>query len=111
MSKEAGNTGNMTSEPQTEAQEFMYDAFISYRHAPLDMYVAERLHKALESFRVPKLADKETKKLGKSGIKRIFRDRDELPQSVRSDHGSTFFIRISDCYLFSANLRVLVVSA
>ena len=79
MSKEAGNTGNMTSEPQTEAQEFMYDAFISYRHAPLDMYVAERLHKALESFRVPKLADKETKKLGKSGIKRIFRDRDELP--------------------------------
>ncbi|MGN1159122.1 MAG: TIR domain-containing protein [Lachnospiraceae bacterium] len=85
MSKEAENTENtentenMTSEPQTEAQEFMYDAFISYRHAPLDMYVAERLHKALESFRVPKLADKETKKRGESGIKRIFRDRDELP--------------------------------
>ena len=70
-----------TDMTETEKKEFRYDAFISYRHAPLDIYVAETLHKKLENFKVPRVADKETKKLLKSGIKRIFRDRDELPLS------------------------------
>lgn len=65
-------------EPQ-ESGEFRYDAFISYRHAPLDQYVAQTLQRRLESFRVPRLAEKETKELGKKSIRRIFRDRDELP--------------------------------
>lgn len=60
-------------------EDFRYDAFISYRHAPLDLYVAQTLQRRLETFKVPKLADKETKELGKKSIKRIFRDRDELP--------------------------------
>ncbi len=60
-------------------KEFKYDAFISYRHAELDSFVAELLHKQLESFKVPRLADKEIKETGKQGIKRVFRDRDELP--------------------------------
>ncbi len=58
---------------------FKYDAFISYRHAELDSFVAELLHKQLENFKVPKLADKEVKETGKQGIKRVFRDKDELP--------------------------------
>ncbi|MDE5819771.1 MAG: toll/interleukin-1 receptor domain-containing protein, partial [Lachnospiraceae bacterium] len=62
-----------------ENEAFRYDAFISYRHAPLDQYVAQTLQRRLESFKVPRLADKETKELGKKSIRRIFRDRDELP--------------------------------
>lgn len=60
-------------------KEFKYDAFISYRHAELDSFVAELLHKQLESFKVPRLADKEVRETGKQGIKRVFRDKDELP--------------------------------
>ena len=30
-----------------------YDAFISYRHMPLDMEIAKKLHKGLETFHVP----------------------------------------------------------
>lgn len=53
-----------------------YDAFISYRHSELDKFVAEELHKQLETFKVPK---KIAKKCGKKKINRIFRDKDELP--------------------------------
>ena len=31
-----------------------YDAFISYRHCESDKFVAEQLHKQLESFKIPK---------------------------------------------------------
>ena len=31
-----------------------YIAFISYRHLPLDAQVAEKLHKKIERYRVPK---------------------------------------------------------
>lgn len=54
-----------------------YDAFISYRHMPLDKAVAERLQKLLESFKPPKgVAYANT-----NAIKRIFRDESELPTS------------------------------
>ncbi len=33
---------------------YHYDAFISYRHAELDKFVAENLHRRLEAFRMPK---------------------------------------------------------
>ncbi len=62
-------------------REFKYDAFISYRHAELDIYAAEHLHKLLENFRVPRLADQELKKSQKRRINRVFRDKDELPAS------------------------------
>ncbi len=55
-----------------------YDAFISYRHSELDKMVAEQLHKALETFKVPKSI---AKNLLKKKITRVFRDRDELPSS------------------------------
>lgn len=55
-----------------------YNAFISYRHLPTDKFVAENLHKQLETFKLPKsLYDK----CSKHSIERVFRDRDELPLS------------------------------
>lgn len=61
-------------------REFKYDAFISYRHTDLDKYVAENLHKVLETYELPKNLKE---KLGINGrtIKRVFRDQDELPLS------------------------------
>lgn len=61
-------------------KEFKYDAFISYRHCELDKYVAENLHKVLETYELPKNIKE---KLGITGrtIKRVFRDQDELPLS------------------------------
>lgn len=62
-------------------KEIKYDAFISYRHAPLDSLAAKNLHRQLENFRVPRLADRELQKKAKKRINSIFRDRDELPVS------------------------------
>ena len=59
-----------------------YDAFISYRHSDLDMYIAKKIHKGLETFKVPRPV---TKKYGKKSIKRVFRDQEELP--IGSDLG------------------------
>lgn len=61
-----------------EKNEFHYDAFISYRHSDKDKFVAENLHKMLESFRLPKSAAKKTKN-GKDRVERVFRDKEELP--------------------------------
>lgn len=46
-------------------QNYLYDAFISYRHMPLDKAVAERLQVLLEGFRLPK----NTKSSAFSGIR------------------------------------------
>uniref|UniRef100_UPI004057286C TIR domain-containing protein n=1 Tax=Acetatifactor sp. TaxID=1872090 RepID=UPI004057286C len=59
-----------------------YDAFISYRHSDLDMFIAKKIHKGLETFKVPKAVAKKT---GKKNIKRVFRDQEELP--IGSDLG------------------------
>ena len=53
-----------------------YDAFISYRHTPLDMEVAKKLHKTLETYHIPRSVRKKT---GKKRINRVFRDQEELP--------------------------------
>jgi len=58
---------------------YHYDAFISYRHGELDGMVAERLHKLLETYRIPAAL---ANKLGKKKLNRIFRDREELPTSA-----------------------------
>lgn len=51
-----------------------YNAFISYRHHPDDIRVAEQIHKGLEHYRIPKAI----KKKG-GGKMRLFRDKEELP--------------------------------
>lgn len=53
-----------------------YDAFISYRHSDLDMFVAKKIHKGLETFKVPRAV---AKRSGKKNKKRVFRDQEELP--------------------------------
>ena len=74
-----------------------YNAFISYRHHPQDIKVAETIHRSLEHFKVPKALKKKLKytKL------RLFRDKEELPiTSNLSDditkalHNSDFLIVI-----------------
>lgn len=58
-------------------EKIVYDAFISYRHAELDQFVAKKIQKKLENFKLPKSVI-EGKKLEKTKITRIFRDEDEL---------------------------------
>lgn len=53
---------------------YEYDAFISYRHLPLDQAVADRTQKLLETYKPPR-------GLGKDRIGRLFRDQTELPTS------------------------------
>lgn len=54
-----------------------YTAFISYRHKPLDIQVAEKLHTMIERYRIPKALRKD----GRKHLGLVFRDRDELPLS------------------------------
>lgn len=57
---------------------YTYDAFISYRHTDLDIFAAETLHKQLEAFRLPRNVSKKLEG-SRNQIKRVFRDKDELP--------------------------------
>ena len=59
---------------------YKYDAFISYRHCDLDKFVAENLHKTLETYELPKNIKEKLNIKGRT-IKRVFRDQDELPLS------------------------------
>jgi len=61
-----------------------YNAFISYRHAPLDIKVAAEVQRRLEQFKVPAAIRKAT---GLKKIDRIFRDKEELP--ITSDLNET----------------------
>ena len=63
-----------------EKKEYKFDAFISYRHCELDKFVAENLHKILESYELPKNIKKKLNIKSKT-IKRVFRDQEELPLS------------------------------
>ena len=63
-----------------ENKEYKYDAFISYRHCDLDKFVAENLHKALETYELPKNIKEQLNIEGRT-FKRLFRDQEELPLS------------------------------
>lgn len=63
--------GNYEKEHGGNGHDYIYDAFISYRHMPLDKAVAERLQVLLENFRLQKKAER----------LRIFRDQSELTTS------------------------------
>ena len=68
-----------------------YAAFISYRHRPLDIAVATRIHKRLERFKIPRDLRKEEQKNPGTVFTNwagdppermlVFRDREELPLS------------------------------
>ena len=61
-------------------KQYKYDAFISYRHCDLDKFVAENLHRILESYELPKEIKEKFNIEGRS-IRRVFRDQEELPLS------------------------------
>lgn len=59
---------------------YKYDAFISYRHSDLDKYVAENIHKLLETYKLPE--EIKTKYgIEQDSLERVFRDQEELPLS------------------------------
>ncbi len=53
-----------------------YTAFISYRHLPPDMDVAQQLHTAIETYRIPSGIRRKT---GRKKMGFAFRDEEELP--------------------------------
>ena len=61
-----------------EKKQYKFDAFISYRHCDLDKFVAENLHRILETYELPKDIKNKLGITGRS-IKRVFRDQEELP--------------------------------
>ena len=78
-----------------------FNAFISYRHHPQDIKVAEQIHKGLERYKVPKAIKKKT-----GGKMRLFRDKEELPISsnltddiTRALHNSDFLIVICSTHV------------
>lgn len=68
----------------TTAEKWQYDAFISYRHTQPDSFVAQTLHRCLESFKLPRNVARQRGKENDEGqiktrIRRVFRDKEELP--------------------------------
>jgi WD40 repeat protein len=63
--------------------QYEYDAFISYRHVPRDILIAAKLHNALETYRTPRYL---VKRGLPARLKRVFRDREELPTSSDLGH-------------------------
>ena len=61
-----------------EDKSFKYIAFISYRHNDLDKFVAENLHRLIETYKMPQaVVDKYN--ITDNNFRRVFRDQDELP--------------------------------
>lgn len=69
---------NTIEKNEQQNNAFHYDAFISYRHCDLDKFVAENIHRQLETYRMP--SDVVKKRQGmKNRVERVFRDQEELP--------------------------------
>lgn len=86
---------------------YYYEAFISYRHGDLDQFTAEKLHKMLETFRVPKIASEKVKKQEKKTIQRVFRDKDELPISSNLSENILQALRQSEFLIVICTPRTL----
>lgn len=63
-----------------ELEGVKFDAFISYRHAELDRFVAINLHKKLEKFVLPSSVARKNN-MTKRRVERVFRDEEELSLS------------------------------
>ena len=68
-----------------------YNAFISYRHHPVDIKVAEQIHRSLEHYRIPKALKK-----NKDTKLRLFRDKEELPITSNLSGDITLALEKSD---------------
>lgn len=70
-----------------------FNAFISYRHHPVDSKIAQTIHRSLERFHIPRAIQKST---GVKKIDRIFRDKEELPLSINLSDDITSALVHSD---------------
>ncbi len=91
----------------TDNNEYLYDAFISYRHTELDQFVAENLHRELESFKLPRNLVKKMDNTNKDRINRVFRDRDELPIASNLADPITQALEASEFLLVICSPRLL----
>ena len=72
---------------------FDYDVFFSYRHRPLDSEITQKLFDLAEKYRLPaSLRDK-----GMHGVRRAFRDTEELPVSRILTDTIDNALRSTDC--------------
>lgn len=58
-----------------EQDQYMYSAFISYRHTEPDQSIAKRIQHSIETFAIPAVYQKA---VGKKHFSKVFRDSDEL---------------------------------
>ncbi|MGA9993897.1 MAG: toll/interleukin-1 receptor domain-containing protein [Pyrinomonadaceae bacterium] len=88
----------------TEQNDFIYDAFISYSGfrkmgaaSHVDEKIAERLHRSLESYRIPRALLKKSPGDARTSrrLKKIFRDRDEVRVSSNLNESLTEALRRS----------------
>lgn len=61
----------------SECGDYVYEAFISYRHTHADRALARRVQRRIEGYRIPR----ELRKDGEKNLGKCFRDEDELPTS------------------------------
>ena len=73
--------------------EYNYDVFLSYRHKPLDSAVTRKAFHMLESYRLPAALRKQ----GFSGVRRAFRDTEELAVSRILSNTIEEALRSSNC--------------
>ena len=72
---------------------FDYDVFFSYRHKPLDSEITQKLFNLAENYRLPaSLREK-----GMHGVRRAFRDTEELPVSRILTDTIDKALRSTDC--------------
>lgn len=72
---------------------FDYDVFFSYRHRPLDSEITQKLFNLAENYRLPaSLREK-----GMHGVRRAFRDTEELPVSRILTDTIDNALRSTDC--------------
>ena len=75
-----------------ESTDYLYDAFISYRHLPTDRAAAVKLQKAIEGYRIPKQLQEAA---GRARLGKCFRDEDELPTSASLSEQIEFALKRS----------------
>ena len=72
---------------------YTYDVFLSYRHKPLDTAVTQKAFHILESYRLPAALAKR----GLGGVRRAFRDNEELAVSRILSGTIDAALRSTDC--------------
>ena len=84
-----------------------FNAFISYKHAPLDNRIAGTIQRDLERYVIPRRIRKQT---GVQKIERVFRDQAELPITSDLDDNISFALEHSDFLIVICSLSTRLSS-